>query len=135
MASIEWREDFNINVRQLDQQHREMAELANRLDRAANERQARESIRRILEELIAVTRVHFDTEERLMLEYGYPEYSAHAKEHQQLMEQLHAVQRKVDAGANLVFAAGADFSRDWVMVHLLGSDKKLGEFLNRKHVY
>jgi len=135
MGSIDWRDDFNINVRQLDDQHRQMAVLVNRLHRAAETRERPEAVSEVLEQLIDLTRAHFDNEERLMLEYGYPEYGTHMREHHDLLEQLAALRRKVEGGAGLAFAAGSDFSSDWVMVHLLGSDKKLGVFLNRKNVY
>jgi hemerythrin len=135
MANIEWRDDFHINVSTLDAQHRTMAELVNRLHRAVADRQAHHAIGAILTELIECTREHFETEERMMLEHGYPEYGAHMREHRDLMEQLETVRRKVTGGSGPVFAAAADFSSDWVMVHLLGSDKKLGAFLNRKNVF
>ena len=135
MASIDWRDEYNINVRQLDGQHRQMAALANRLHRAVEDGEGAEAASETLEQLIELTRGHFQTEERLMLEYGYPEYAAHMREHQDLLEQLEVLRRKVTGGAVLVFAAGADFSSDWVMVHLLGSDRNLGAFLNRKNVY
>ena len=135
MTSIEWRDDFNINVRELDAQHRTMAGLVNRLHRAVDDHEAPEAVGAILAQLVECTRDHFATEERMMLEHGYPEYGAHMREHQDLLEQLETLRRKVSGGAGPVFAAGADFSSDWVMVHLLGSDKRFGDFLNRKNVY
>ena len=135
MANIEWLDDFNINVRELDAQHRTMAGLVNRLHRAVEDREGRAAVAAILAELVECTREHFEMEERMMLEHGYPEYSAHTREHRELMGQLETVRRKVTEGTGLVFAQGADFSSDWIMVHLLDSDKKLGVFLNRKNVY
>jgi len=135
MANIEWRDNFNINVSKLDAQHQAMAELVNRLHRAVADREGPDAIGAILTQLVECTRDHFETEERMMLEHGYPEYRAHMREHRDLMDQLEAVRRKVTGGSGPVFAAAADFSTDWVMVHVLGSDKKLGAFLNRKNVF
>lgn len=135
MASIEWQDDFNINVRELDAQHHMMALLVNRLHRAVADRQGQEAVGEILEQLVEHTRAHFRTEEGLMLEHGYPEYATHMREHKDLLDQLETVRRKVTGGTGPAFAAGADFSSDWVMVHLLGSDRKLGAFLNRKNVF
>lgn len=135
MASIEWRDDFNINVRELDAQHRTMAESVNRLHQAVADGLGQEAVGAILIELVECTRDHFATEERMMLEHGYPEYGAHVREHTDLMEQLETVRRKVMGGSGPVFAGADDFSSDWVMVHVSGSDKKLGAFLNRKNVF
>jgi len=135
MAKLEWRDDYNINVRELDAQHRTMAESVNRLHTAVERHADQETVGAILDELVECTREHFATEERMMLEHGYPEYGAHMREHRDLMEQLETVRRRVTGGSGPVFSAAADFSSDWVMVHVLGSDKKLGAFLNRKNVF
>jgi len=44
MTNIEWLDDFNINVRELDAQHQTMAGLVNRLHRAVEDREGRAAV-------------------------------------------------------------------------------------------
>ena len=134
MKTIEWRDEFNINVDEIDRQHRRMAELVNELHRAAIEKEDASVVSGVLDELLAYTRHHFKTEERLMLEHEYPDYQAHKNEHDDLLDKLECVVRKISGGHGPVFAAEVDVSADWVMVHMLGYDKPLGAYLNSKSV-
>ena len=135
MQTIEWRDDFNINVAELDHQHQRLAELVNELHRAVTGGQDAREVGGILKRLLAFTRSHFETEERLMLEFDYPDFQAHKNEHDDLLDQLECVARKISGGHGPVFAPEVDVSSDWVMVHMLGFDKPLGDYLNGRDVY
>jgi len=135
MKTIEWRDEFNINVAEIDRQHRHMAGLVNELHRAATSGQDASFVGGVLDELVAYTRDHFKTAERLMQEHDYPDYRAHKNEHDALLCKLECIARRISSGHGPVFAAEVDISADWVMVHMLGYDKPLGEYLNRRSVH
>ena len=134
MSTIVWRDEYNINVAELDAQHRRIAELVNALHEVVSTQQGKADVVVALQALIEYTRMHFRTEERLMQEYEYSEMEAHRQEHKDLLRQLDFIAHKLTGGVGPVFSADLDVSGDWVMIHLLGSDKRLGLFLNSREV-
>ena len=88
MAALPWDEKYNVNVAVMDSQHRRLAELVHRLQVALSSGQPLEEIRGTMSELVAFTRLHFATEEELMLKYKYPDYPAHVAEHKLVLGQM-----------------------------------------------
>jgi hemerythrin-like metal-binding protein len=89
--------------------------------------------RKILDQLVAYSDMHFLSEQLLMRLSGYPDYGSHALEHDHLMERLETVKQQYgsageqtftlpEAQAILEFLAGhistqdrrfTDYYRDW----------------------
>ena len=135
MGALAWRDEYNINVATIDGQHRKLADLVNRLHHTAATGGSSKAITACLQELIGFTRLHFATEEQLMLQYGYPDYESHKRKHNFLMAQLHALAGALSYGHGPAFSGETERSGDWVMTHLLESDTKLGRYLNSKSVF
>lgn len=135
MPIVTWRDEYNINVTQLDSQHREMLEIVNNLHAAVEAREEKNVLRDMLVELAAFTRIHFSTEEELMKAYGFPDLGDHHKEHTLLLQHLDELATAVSSGKHPTFYSNYDVSTDWAMVHISEYDKILGEFLNSKGVF
>jgi hemerythrin len=135
MALIDWSDEHNVNVREIDDQHRQLVALVNQLHEAMKLRGGKEAIRRRLGDLIRHTQVHFSTEERLMSDTGYPEYGRHKAEHDALLRQVVNLERQVHEGDLLLSFGVALDLRAWAIGHITFSDKPLGLFLNRHGVF
>lgn len=135
MAALPWDDKYNVNVAVMDSQHRRLAELVYQLHIALSSGQPREEVRGTLSELIAFTRLHFATEEELMLKYEYPDYPAHLAEHKLVLGQMNKLADSMQVNSAISFNAEADISDDWVGKHLLERDAPLGIFLNEKGVF
>ena len=135
MAALPWRDDYNINVAVIDKQHRRLADLVNQLHEALQSDLSAAASRERLHELIAFARLHFATEEELMLKYEYPGYAAHLAEHKLLLAQLQTLAAAIDDNSNVGFRSDADISEDWVSKHLLDRDVELGRYLNSRGVF
>ena len=70
----------------IDQQHQELVSLLNRLNDAVKNNESREDIYRIIDDVIAFTRLHFATEEQLMIQSGYTEIEWHKDKHKELIQ-------------------------------------------------
>ncbi len=134
MAFMNWKDDFAVNVKEVDAQHKKLLELLNRLFDAMKVGKGREALGGILKELIDYTVYHFGTEERLFQQYGYPEYAKHKKEHDDLTKQAVELKTAFDAGQKMITIDVMNFLKDWLNVHILQEDKKFGPFLNKKGV-
>ena len=134
MPIITWKDEYNVNVAEIDAEHREMARLVNELNNAVEKRKTND-FKKAVSDLVAHTRKHFATEETLMLAHQYPDYRSHKSEHEHLLRALIELQHNLEGGRQPVFGPETDVSTDWVMLHIKGSDHALGEFLNSKNVY
>jgi hemerythrin-like metal-binding protein len=134
MAALPWKDEYNVNVAVMDRQHRRLAELVSKLGAALQAKGARSQASEVLSELIAFTRLHFATEEELMLKYAYPDYQAHQAEHKVVLGQMNKLADQLAQDSGISFDTQADISQDWVTKHLLERDVPLGRFLNKKGI-
>jgi hemerythrin len=61
-----------VELAEIDQQHRELVNIFERLNDAVKNYEPRKDIFRIIDEAITYTEFHFATEEELMVNSGYP---------------------------------------------------------------
>jgi hemerythrin len=135
MPALPWSQECRINVQVLDAQHRRLAMLVGQLAEQLAANNVTDAAEETLTELLRVTRLHFATEEELMLKYGFPGYAEHRAEHKSLLlelERLLAVER---AAPDPESDATTDIAEHWVVQHLLSQDAELGAFLNHRGIY
>ncbi|MBU1424859.1 MAG: bacteriohemerythrin [Gammaproteobacteria bacterium] len=119
-----------VGVRVMDQQHETLAEMINKLNTAFNGNENIEVVSGILDEISVYTRFHFDTEERLMERFSYPEILEHKKEHQNLLAEFAFLKKKfLEGGESVVLHT----LKNWLFLHITNSDKPLAAFLNKLH--
>lgn len=135
MTALPWRDEYTVNVAVIDAQHRRLAEFADRLHRILAEPPPNKELKHAVDELVGFTRLHFATEEELMIKYEYPDYAAHRTAHAQLLRQLDALAARIAEGGTVRAGDETDAGDDWVFNHLLEKDVPLGKFLNGKGVY
>ena len=114
-----------VGVPEIDEQHAEMATLANRLSTTLGEGddQVGESLFKVL---LAYTEYHFATERRLMLQHGYPKRADHDAEHERLMRDLSRF--GLEMGGKDVQLLRDHFTK-WLLDHIQKHDMALGAFL------
>ena len=132
MAFISWDEKYTIGIRELDAQHRQLVVLLGELYDAMQANHAADSLGRTLSQLVAYTRTHFTTEERIMAQYDYPGLEAQKKEHAVFVDKIMKFKTDFDSGRTTISVSLATFVKDWLFTHILGSDKQYGPFLISK---
>jgi diguanylate cyclase (GGDEF)-like protein/hemerythrin-like metal-binding protein/PAS domain S-box-containing protein len=120
-----------VGVREIDEQHRQLIRLVNELNQDISAHASDAHIGKRLDELIAYTLFHFQTEQNYMLAHQYPQIQAHAYEHDQLSNELRQIaERRSRAGDLLALQK----IKDWLLAHIRNSDKDLGRFLQQHGV-
>ncbi len=108
----------------MDETHRDFVGFLNRLDAAADA----ESLMR-LDEFIVHAEEHFGQEEAWMERAAFPPLGCHKEEHDNVLEVMHEVRRRVAAGeahyARTLTAALAE----WFPHHAATMDAMLAEFM------
>lgn len=131
---FEWNSIYSIGVAQYDDQHKRLFAIAQKLYEAMSSGQGRAVLNDIFDELVEYTRTHFASEEALMVRYGYPDYTIHRQQHEELTQQVLELREKYRSGQIALSITVMNFLKDWLRNHIYDSDKRYGQFLNTKGV-
>jgi hemerythrin len=127
-ARLQWSEEFSVGISEIDEQHKTLFNLVNMMHLAILDHKGTSACAEVLDELIDYTRIHFGLEQSLMHIGKYPEYEAHCALHRELVEEVVALQNKIHSGKAAISFELLHFLRTWLTKHILGEDKKYGEF-------
>jgi len=125
-AWIEYHDSYLIGVSEIDDQHRHLMRLLNHLNLAVVNKEGNEEINRQLDTLVAYTKLHFDTEDRLMEQYNFPDKASHDLLHEHLTDLLATIVESLQQGNEQL---ALRLVKDWVLGHVQSEDKTLGIFL------
>ena len=118
------------DVTVIDQQHQELVNMFNRLNDAVKNNESREDIYRIIDDVIAFTRLHFATEEQLMIQSGYTEIEWHKDKHKELIQDALHLKGKLAYVGEEMFT---DWFNHWpfarVLAHIQYADKQFEDQL------
>lgn len=123
-----WSDDFNVNIQEVDEQHQVLVDLLNQLHHAILERRGKTASRDILNQLADYTRTHFLLEESLMRVLHYSGLEIHKQQHEDLIQQIHELQRKLDEEDATITFELLYFLKNWLIHHINESDKRFGDF-------
>lgn len=131
MAIFNWLEKYNINVDQIDVQHKKLVRLLNELASAMSNGEGKTVLEDILTQLIDYTTVHFKDEESYFDKIDYPQADKHRNEHKDLMEQVMQFKDNYDSGKAGLTIELMLFLKEWLIKHICDTDKEFGNALNR----
>lgn len=131
---IEWSDVFSVNIKLIDEQHKQLFRIINDLHSAWKENRPSEAIGNIFSGLVEYTDKHFKQEEELFSKYGYPETPSHMDAHRALVGKAVEIKDKFTKGQLKVDAEVMNFLKNWLNNHILRVDKKYSAFLNSKGV-
>jgi hemerythrin-like metal-binding protein len=131
---IPWSDTMCTGVAEIDQQHHILVDTLNEATTKLTGDIADPVFEQITRDLLAYAIYHFDTEEQLMRQHGYaaaiPEdAAAHLHQHRHFSEQVVALRTNAHAGKPGSRDALLAFLQDWLIHHILTSDKRLGQFI------
>jgi hemerythrin len=127
-ALFTWSDDLSVGIQEIDEQHKELVLLLNRLHDAVVARHGSAACVEILNQLAEYTRVHFIVEESLMRILHYPDFEQHKGEHEALVEQVVALQQKLGSGQAAITFELLHFLKLWLTKHIAGSDRRYASF-------
>ena len=130
-----WNESLHcVGIAAIDDQHREIIERVNLIADAVGQGNRHEAVQEMMDDLVLFACEHFALEERLMTEYGFPDLKDHIEEHIGLLQQVNNLRNALRTPNPTKAALVSAFITDWAELHILQSDKGIGEFLSAKGV-
>ena len=129
MAYLDWNDNLSVNVRVIDEQHRELVRLINRLHDAMTQGQGQRVLGETVAGLIDYAQIHFRTEEGFFDASDYPGSVAHKKKHEEFVEKVTDFKQGFDEGRLMLSLDVMDFLAEWLVKHIQGTDKTYVPFL------
>jgi hemerythrin-like metal-binding protein len=132
---LNWDDNYSVSVKELDDQHKIWIGLINNLYDAIKIGKGNQAIDIIIDEVIRYTEYHFEFEENLLSKYGYPEEPNHKKTHDDFALHVRDIKKILDSGGLVKSNTLLEQMKNWLIDHILMSDKQYSDFLNSKGVY
>lgn len=136
MPLLEWSDEkMLVKVGMIDRQHKKMVGMINELYDSVEAKQEKELLAGLLIKLVNYTHYHFATEEKYFKQHKYPEMIIHKEQHDKLRAQVAALDERYYMGDKMITSNVMKLLNDWLFDHIIGSDRKFGQFLNEKGTF
>lgn len=127
MGFIQWSKSVELNVPILDQQHKIMVDLTNQLHDLL-ETNNKAKIKATLKNIVDETKIHFETEDKLMDETKLPLFFSHKQEHERFFNKLNKLYDEVKSGKRLTLDE-LKIMKIWFFNHMDFKDKTLAKHI------
>jgi hemerythrin len=123
MSLMKWSDDLSVGIPEIDKQHQVLVGLINTLHESMMNKQGKQVVKKILDELAEYTVTHFTYEEKYMLEFKFVGYMGHKKEHDAFVAKVKDFIAEYEANKLGLSLELLTFLRDWIVNHIMGTDK------------
>jgi len=130
MTKIQWNKELSVDVIAIDNQHKQLIDIANTLLEAVDQGADRAATDKAIKKLREYTVSHFNSEEALMAEVRYPDRGHHQAEHRKLKEEVKQFQRELYEKRTPAASTVLSFLKSWLLGHILTYDRKLARFIH-----
>ncbi len=122
MALIVWEQRLETGHAAIDDQHRSLVEILNRLHLAMKQGKGKPELEGILVFLQDYTVSHFAMEEGLMDRHGYSRAGQHRQQHAGLLAQVADLVVRYQGGNGQLTLEIMNFLEDWLVAHIVAED-------------
>lgn len=131
---IEFTPAFSVGVDAFDDQHRKLIDMINRLGRQLDRPKHKESVD-LMHELIQYAMEHLEEEESLMRIHNYPELASHFEEHRKFRAKVVTFCADLKKNERETVAEAWQYLQDWLIHHILHTDRLYTAFFNEHGVH
>ena len=134
MILLSWRENYQVGIPLIDAEHKYLFSLINEFHDEYRSGDTHRQLLLVLNRLVAYAEEHFQHEEALMQEIGYPRIERQQDLHGKLFSSIFALNEKLSLDGAKADAETLRFLKHWILEHILKEDMDIGDFLRRKSV-
>lgn len=124
MAFIVWDEMYATGIDSIDDQHKHLISLLNRMFEALLQKRGKEEVSYVIEEMHRYAEYHFHTEESLMEKAEYPDLAEHRVYHDAFISKVNDFSFKYNQNDEALCAEVTIFLTNWLNEHLSTIDQK-----------
>ncbi len=124
MSFFQWEQRYEFGFESIDEDHKVLVGLINELFESISKGEGNSVIQSIVARLDDDGKSHFKREEFYMQSINYSETPNHVSQHNEFIKRIDGFVEKLDAGINSISVEVITFLRDWLINHILHTDKK-----------
>ena len=132
MDLIIWRESFETGYLRVDNQHKQLVALINKLYKGMGAKDKEMQLKLIFNELFNYTLTHFTMEETMMQGFEYPNYLQHKDQHSQFIIKMKDFKEAYFLDNKKINLEILNFLKDWLLKHIIGTDKVTFEEIKKR---
>jgi len=123
---IVWSDRLACGIKVIDDQHRGLVALVNEIFNhvTGDEIQESEYFHKVIQETVNYVKLHFATEEKIMLAAKMPEYARHKKAHNRFILTILDFIHYYETGRKRNLHAFGKYLKDWILSHIALMDKQ-----------
>lgn len=127
MSLFTWNEKYSVHVENMDNQHKRLFELINRLHEAMSTGKGNAELGEILNGLKDYTVTHFADEEKYMESFGYTGLAEQKKQHKIFVDKISEYATELNEKKLGLSIEVLNFLKDWLVHHIQNIDTKYTE--------
>lgn len=121
---ITWKDEYDLGIESIDVQHRKLIDIINILEDAMRSGESGDEMSAATAKMRAYAEEHLAYEERLFERCGYTESDSHRAEHDVFRETIDEFQERTKGRDPIVAIEMLGYLEEWLMKHILVTDKK-----------
>ena len=123
MALMKWDPGYSVRNELMDDQHKQLFDMINRLHEAMKKGKGREITGELIDRMMEYATFHFRSEEELMYRSNFPTLLEHKHEHAAFIDRIGEFRKAHEEGEFMVPIEIGDFLSEWLSEHILISDR------------
>ena len=130
---VTWSQKLSVGIKLIDDQHKGLLDLVNDMFNhvKGNEEAERKYFQGIVQKTVQYVKVHFATEEKIMIATKFYGYSEHKRAHDTFVINVVNNIRDFEAGKKFSLSIFTKFLREWVLTHIAIMDKQYFEYFQK----
>jgi hemerythrin-like metal-binding protein len=135
MEKINWSSKYSVGVGMIDEQHKRLIWMLNRMIGAEKASTGSEVIADLITQMTIYAQEHFKFEEGLMAEFGFPLFDQHKQSHNKYRKKVADLCTAVPLNVPVVPEVMLNFLTKWWQNHILIEDMEYKSFFKTKGIY
>ncbi len=131
MELYEWKESYSVEIKSIDDDHKGIFRIINKLFDSISHGKANDILDETLHQLIDYTKTHFKREELYFTTTNYPETLEHKLQHEMFVDKISSLKKDFENGNKEKSLELIRYLSDWLINHILISDKRYMQHLKK----
>ena len=132
--AYDWDPSLETGHHKIDNQHKQLVSALNNLIEASRQGKGKEEIFKVMDFLTGYAVMHFATEEKLQVQYNYPDYLVHKRYHDEFKVTVGDLTARLvaEGPTEEMVALVTNTIGNWMLNHIKGDDFRMAAFIKSK---
>ena len=136
MDLIKWNDaKMSIGIKLIDDEHKQLLDIINDLGTSIHKNAQKDDILIIVDRLIDYAKYHFSREEEYFDKFNYEDTVEHKKQHDIFIEKFEKIKHDLNEEKKICSIIVSEdvflYLVEWLLYHIVGSDKKYVDLFKR----